>query len=100
MEIRLSYFLIFKPGQLGLDTPSLTNEKESLIKEIIHTLFFLFFHQESLQAAVNDWNSLQAAVNDPRGVCVSAELVYLHLKEIWGVDVNTLMGFTAQAKVS
>lgn len=47
------------------------------------SFFFFVFCQESLQAAVNDWNRAQAAVNHPRGVCVSAELVYLHLKEIW-----------------
>lgn len=46
-------------------------------------LFLFLFCQESLQAAVNDWNRVQAAVNYPRGVYVSAELVYLHLKQIW-----------------
>lgn len=86
MWIRLSYFPIFKSGQQSKATPSLINEKESLIKETIHALFFFLvsfsFFVKNLWATVNDWNSLQAAVNYPRGVCVSAELVYLHLKEI------------------
>lgn len=60
--------------------------------------FFFFFCQESLQAEVNDWNSLQAAVNDPRGVCVCGTYLFAFKRDL-GVDVNTLMGFMAETKV-
>lgn len=70
---RLSYFLIFKPGQLGKATWSLINEKESLIKETFHALIFFplpfpllpppcHLHQEFLQATVKDWNHLHFTI--------------------------------------
>lgn len=65
--------------------PSLINERENLIKETIHTFFLFssFFVKNlcKLQLTIGTVCRLQLTIHV---VFVSAELIYLHLKEIWG----------------
>lgn len=63
MGIRLSYFPIFKPGQLGKATPYLINEKESLIKETVHTFLFFVKNLCKLQLTIGTVCRLQLTIH-------------------------------------